>query len=80
MSQPPRKIDKLVALMRAGDMDAALRMASKFAELGKQREAITRAASALLSPGFYESLGQDPAALVRAGHEALRDRYASHLS
>ena len=70
-----KKIDKLRALMDAGDWDAALKLASRFPRLGEQRDDIRRAASALLSPGMYRGMGKDPGALIDAGRAALIARY-----
>lgn len=72
---PPRKIDALAALMRAGDWPRAIKFAAQFQDLGRHRGAILTASSALLSPDFYRSMGKDPEALVEAGARALRDRY-----
>jgi hypothetical protein len=49
--------------MDAGDWAKAFSIASKFARLGAQRAAILRAQSAILSPGFYTSLGKTPTQL-----------------
>lgn len=64
--------------MAADDWRGALSIASKFARLGKEKVAITRAHDALLRPDFYRQLGKNPCALVDEGKAALRRRYASH--
>lgn len=65
--------------MRAGQWERALAMAARWPRLGVEREAIQRAASALLSPVFYRAIGEDPAALIENGKAALRRRYAAYL-
>lgn len=75
MSCPPRKIDKLRALMAASQWARALSLASSWPELGEHRDVIKTAASAQLSPVFYASMGKDPKALVEAGIAALKARY-----
>lgn len=75
-----KKIDQLVALMRAGDWDAALSLANKFSRLGGHAKAIRQAHAAAQNPAFYRQLGLDPDALRTAGVDALRARYAAALS
>lgn len=72
---PPRKVDKLRALMAAGKWRQALSLAASWPELGEHRDLIKQAASAALSPRFYSSMGKDPDALIAAGVEALKERY-----
>jgi hypothetical protein len=50
-------------------------IAAKFPSLGQHRIAIARAHNAIQSPAFYRAIGQDPAALVQAGIQALQERY-----
>jgi hypothetical protein len=69
------KLAQVQAAMRAEDWPRAFSIASKFAHLGPQREAIMCAQAARLSPGFYRGLGQDPAALIEAGKAAMRERF-----
>lgn len=78
MEQPRPKIDQLSDLMRAGQWDAAIKFAAKFPDLGKQRNPILSASSALLSPRLYAGMGKDPAAIVAAGVAALQARYPNH--
>jgi aspartate/methionine/tyrosine aminotransferase len=70
------KLSKVAAAYRAGDHREAIRLAAKFPQLGAHKEPITRAWAAIQSPDFYESIGQDPAALVAAGVAALAERYS----
>lgn len=75
MGMPPKKIDQLRALMAAADWRGALALAARFHELGDHRDAIKRGHEAYVHPRFYAQLGQDPAALVALGVQALKDRY-----
>ena len=72
----PTKIALLRAAFEAGDMPGALRIAARFPRLGEHKAAIVRAHEALVNPGFYRQIGRDPEALVSAGVDALRARYA----
>lgn len=74
-----KKIDLLSAMMRKGDWASAVTFASRFPRLGAQRDAILSAASALLSPRFYKSIGKDPDKLVAEGIAALKERYPGHF-
>ena len=74
-----RKIDILQAHMQAGEWEAAIKLAAKFPRLGKHKKEITRAASAMLSPKTYRSMGKDPNMLVQHGILALKERYANHV-
>lgn len=62
-------------MITKGEWEAAIRFAAKFPRLGSEAEAITRASSAILSPGFYRSLGQDPDEIINKGRAALIRRY-----
>lgn len=70
-----KKIDRIRALIQQQDWNAALRIAARFPRLGNERKAITRAASALLSPAFYDSIGVDVDDVLRQGKEALVKKY-----
>ena len=70
------KASQLRQMIAAEDWTGALRMAAKFPQLGAQREAIQLGWSALSQPGFYRQIGKDPDALVRAGVQALKERYS----
>jgi hypothetical protein len=69
------KLEKLKALYVAGKAEEALCLAAKFPQLGAQKEAITRGASAITHPDFYRQIKKDPTALVAAGIQALREKY-----
>jgi hypothetical protein len=58
-----------------GQWREATACASKLAHLGDQRDAILSAQGAYTNPGFYQQIGKDPAALVRAGKAALQERF-----
>lgn len=74
-----RKIDILQAHMQAGEWEAAIKLAAKFPRLGKHKKEITRAASTLLSPKTYRSMGKDPNELFIMGISALKNRYSNYL-
>jgi len=74
-----KKIEKLSALMKNNEWDKAIKMAAKFPRLGEHKAPITRAASAMLSPNLYISMGKKPDDLFNAGIIALRERYAKYL-
>ena len=73
---PTSKLARLRAAFAAGDTVTALRIAAKFPRLGDHAGPITRAWAAHSNPDFYRQLGHDPAALILAGIDALRDKYA----
>ncbi len=75
MADPPRKLDAVLAAMRADNWREAILLAAKFPRLGAQEKAITRAREALLRPDFQKQLGREPAALIEAGKAALIERY-----
>lgn len=72
---PPRKIDRLRDLMRAGRWDAALALAARWPRLGDHAQAIRLGHEAAAHPGFYRQLGKDPEQMREAGITALRERY-----
>ncbi len=69
------KLSKVKKAFTAGDLQGALRIAAKFADLGEQRKAITRAHESFTNGRFYEQLGHDLNALREAGRLALIARY-----
>jgi hypothetical protein len=69
------KLSKLKKFMAAGDYRASLRLVATFFELGKQKEAITRAWAAMVNPGLYRQMGECPEHLIEAGINAIRNRY-----
>lgn len=76
LTEPPKKIDTLRALMDAGDWRAAISLASKFPRLGAHKLAILRAQEAYARPDFQRQIGRDPVALIEAGRMALVDGWA----
>jgi hypothetical protein len=76
MPMPPSKISILRDLMARAEWIDALRLAARFPSLGAEKEPITRAWAAHSNPGFYRQIGRDPEAVVAAGVEALKRRYA----
>lgn len=69
------KLDQVKQAAAANDWALALRIAAKFPQLGEHKRAIVTGHEALVHPEFYRQLRKDPAALVEAGKEALRQRY-----
>lgn len=72
---PPTKRSILLAHMKAGEWDKALSLASKFPNLGPEKEAITRAHNARLRPDFYRQIKQDPVAHFESGIAALKAKF-----
>lgn len=69
------KISQIRTAWAEGDKQKALLIAAKFPRLGAEKRVITTAASALLSPTFYVSLGKSPGELIEAGIDALQRKY-----
>ena len=73
--EPPTKLARLKAAMRAGDWALALRIAARFPKLGEHAATIQRGHEAYTNPRFYRQLSKDPEALKKAGKLALIARY-----
>ncbi len=69
------KLSVLRSTFAAGDHVGALRIAAKFPRLGEHAVAITKAWAAYRNPQFYREIGHDPATLIEAGVDALREKY-----
>ncbi len=69
------KISQIRAAWAQGNKQKALLIAAKFPRLGAERKVITTAASAILCPGFYVSMGKVPAELINEGFTALQNKY-----
>lgn len=74
MSQPRSKLSILREHMDAGRWVEALRLASRFPDLGEHRAAITRAHGCLSNPRFFSQL-VDCDTAIEAGKAALVERY-----
>lgn len=61
--------------MTAGRWQEAIRVAARFADLGKERAAILDAHTALTNPRWTRGLGRDVEADVAAGRAALLARF-----
>ncbi len=72
----PSKLSRIRDAAQQGDWHGALRIASKFYELGEHKEAITRAWSAIQNPQFYRDIGKEPDTLIAEGVTALKARYS----
>lgn len=75
-SMPSTTPPELRVAIDANNTIEALRIASRFVNLGEHADAIRKAWQAHKSPEFYRAIGQDPDALIAAGVAALRVRYA----
>ena len=72
---PPRKLDAVLAEMRAGNWPTAILLAAKFQDLGAEKAAILRGREAVLRPAFQRQIKRDPAVLIAQAREALERRY-----
>ena len=79
VGEPPRKLDGVLAAMRADDWPQAIRLAAKFQDLGVERDAILGAREGLLRPAFQQQLGRNPEQLIEEGKAALLRRYGTHV-
>lgn len=77
MAQPRTKLSFVIEAMQNDDWAKALSLASKFQDLGPQRQAITRAHGCLSNPRFFSQTCKDMPAAIEAGKQALIDRYLS---
>ena len=71
------KLSKLKAMMAAGDWRGAVSLASKFADLGAERDAIKRAQMAYTNPVFCQQIKRCPDAAIAEGQAALIRRYGA---
>ncbi len=69
------KLSKLKDAAAANDWLAALRIASKFPQLGEHKAVIMSGWQALQSPAFYREIGKNPDELVAAAVAALKEKY-----
>ena len=69
------KLDILKGLLAEGDEVGALRIASRFQELGEWKEDITRGWAAHTCPQLYKDMGHDPTELFQLGIRAIKQRY-----
>jgi len=73
-----KKIDILSEFMKSGKWDRAIKFAAKFPELGKERDVILSASSAMLSPEMWRGMGHDIEKLKQEAITALRLKYPNH--
>jgi len=69
------KLQEIRDFMEKGEWENAIKMAASFQRLGPQKEAIKAASDSLTNPNFYKQLGLDPDLLLKAGIEALKQRF-----
>lgn len=70
-----KKIDILKTYIAAEDWHNALKLASSWHKLGKEKKAITQAWSAMSNPAFYKQMGYDVDKTIAFGIVALKIRY-----
>jgi hypothetical protein len=70
------KLSQVKAAFDAGNFAKAIRIASKFQDLGTQRNAILDAHLAITNPRWMIGLGKNIEQAIAAGVEALRIRYS----
>ena len=71
-------VTKLSLLKKAasgGDWKTAVSIASKFPDLGNEKNAIMSAREAYVRPDFQRQLGRDCEALIASGIAALKGKY-----
>jgi len=73
------KVAEVKARIAAGDLDGALRIASRIRLTGAAGAAIHRGWEAHRRPEMYRQMGQDPAALITAAHTELRKQFGGTL-
>ena len=66
--------DKVTDSLSAGDEVSAMRIASKWQNLGKHKKAIAQGWASRTNRAFYIEMGNDPDALWIAGVNALKER------
>jgi hypothetical protein len=77
---PPRKTDRLLELLRAGEWAKALALANTFRILPPAvLRAIRQAHAARSNPRLYRGMGRNPETLVEAGKAALTSHYGERL-
>ena len=65
--------EKVLEMLRSGDNVGAMRIASKWHNLGKHKESITRGWAARTNAEFYRQIGKDPEKLWDIGLLALKE-------
>jgi hypothetical protein len=70
------KLSQVKVAFDAGDFAKAIRIASKFQDLGNQRNAILDANLAITNPRWMRGIGKDIEQAIADGIKALRIRYA----
>lgn len=73
-----KKIDILSELMKSGKWDKAIKFAARFPRLGKERDIILSASSAMLSPQMWQGMGHNIEDLKKQAIDALRSKFPNH--
>ena len=69
--------EKVLDMLRAGDNVGAMRVASRWHDLGEHKEPITRGWASRTNAEFYRQIGEDPDVLWDIGVSALKERLGS---
>lgn len=69
------KLSQVKKHFEAGNLQEAIRLCARFADLGEQRAAILDAHTAYSNPRFLAQIGKDPEAMKEAGRKAILARY-----
>lgn len=75
MNQNATKLSFIRQAAAKEDWEKAILLASKFGDLGQDRNAILSAREAINRPAFQVEMKRDPQALIAAGIAALKSRY-----
>lgn len=70
------KTEILKTAMLKQDWEQAIKIASKFPNLGEHKNEIKTAKDAMFVPSFYEQIGKNPKDLIAIGVDAIKVRYA----
>jgi len=70
------KLSQVKDAFNSGNFAKAIRIASKFHDLGEQRNAILDANLAFTNPRWMAAIGKDIDLVIALGIDALRIRYA----
>lgn len=69
------KLSKLKLAWESGNKIEALRIASKFPQLGNEKTAIMQGWSAYQNPAFYREIGKNPDELMALAYASLKSKY-----
>lgn len=67
--------DQIKNAWNNGDKIKAIKIASKFKNLGDQKDAIILAKECCIHPDFYKSIGKDVNKCIKLGCDAIVERF-----